>query len=167
VPTRLSAWIWAAPAVFLLHDTEEILTVSSWLRVHRAELPRVLQSYLEITTRQFALAVLLLFAGFLIAASHGARRARAGRSSLFFLFVAGALVGNAITHLVQAAIFRGYTPGVVSALLLVLPYGYLLGERLDASGFARRRTWAIAVAVGAVAQAPIAALALMLVQAFS
>ena len=161
---RVSAWIWAGPAVFLLHDAEEILTVAAWLREHGAELPRVLQPYLAVTTRQFTMAVLLLFVGFLAAAMHGARRARDGRSSAVFLFVAGALVGNAVTHLAQAALFRGYTPGVASALFVVLPYGYLLGERLHASGLVRRRAWFAAVAVGTVAQAPIAALALLAVR---
>ena len=161
---RLSGWIWAGPGVFLLHDTEEVLTVAPWLRAHGAELPRVLQPFLGVTTRQFALAVLFLFLGFLAAAAHGTRRARDGHSPAVFLFVAGALVGNALTHLAQAALFGGYTPGVVTALLVVLPYGYLLGERLHASGLASRRTWASAVAVGTVAQFPIAALALRAVQ---
>ncbi len=162
--SRISAWILAGPAVFLVHDTEEILTVSSWIRAHRAELPRVLQPFLGITTRQFAVAVSLLFVGFLAAAIHGARRARERRSSAVFLLVAGALVGNALTHLAQAAFFRGYTPGVVTALFVVLPYGYLLGERLQASGLVPRRTWLAAVAVGTVAQVPIAVLALLAVR---
>ncbi|HKP16472.1 MAG TPA: HXXEE domain-containing protein [Gemmatimonadaceae bacterium] len=161
---RPSAWIWAGPAVFLLHDTEEILTVSSWIRAHGAELPRVLQPLLGVTTRQFAVAVLFLFIGFLAAAIHGARRAREGRSSAVFLLVAGALIGNALTHLAQAALFRGYTPGIVTALFVVLPYGYLLGERLHASGLVRRRTWFAAVALGIVAQVPIALLALLAVR---
>ena len=161
---RPSAWILAGPAVFLIHDTEEILTASSWIRAHGSELPRVLQSFLGITTAKFAVAVLLLFVGFLAAAIHGAHRARDGRSSAVFLLVAGALVGNALTHLAQAALFRGYTPGVVTALFVVLPYGYLLGERLQASGLVPRRTWFAAVAVGIVAQVPLALLALLAVR---
>jgi len=58
--SRISAWILASPAVFLPHDTEEILTVSSWIRAHRADLPRVLQPLLDITTGKFAVAVLIL-----------------------------------------------------------------------------------------------------------
>lgn len=160
---QIIGWIWAAPVVFLVHDTEEILTVESWLRAHRSELPTAAQPLATVTTGQFALAVALLFVGFLAVTVHAVRQARRGRASVPFLLVAGALVANGLTHLVQAAYFRGYTPGVVTALLVVLPYGYLLGARLLATGFITRRTLLGAIAAGAVAQIPIAALALLAV----
>ena len=56
------------------------------------------------------------------------------------------------------------TPGVVTALLVVLPYGYVLGERLRASGLATRRMWAGAIAAWTVVQVPLATLALSAVQ---
>jgi hypothetical protein len=161
---RLTRWIWSGPAIFLLHDVEEVLTIAPWLRAHRAELPAALQPLLGVTTGRFALAVLLLLAGFVAAAAHGARRAGHGRRSVVFLLAAGALVGNGLTHLAQAVFFRAYTPGLVTALLLVLPYGYGLGARLEASGLASRRVWAGAVAAGAVLQAPLVALTLLAVQ---
>ena len=161
---QITGWIWAGPAVFLLHDAEEILTVESWIRAHRTELPAAVQPFATVTTGQFALAVALLFAGVLAAALHAVRRARRGRGSLLFLLVAGALTANGLTHLAQAAYFRGYTPGVVTAFLLVLPYGYLLGTRLLATELASRRALVGAIAAGAVAQIPIAALALLAVR---
>ena len=161
---RTRGWIWAGPAVFLLHDAEEVLTIESWLREHGTELPPLVHRFLGVTARQFALAVLLLFAGFLAAAAHAAWRAQRARASLVFLLLAGTLVGNGLTHIAQAVLFRGYTPGVVTALLVVLPYGYVLGERLRASGLATRRMWAVAIAAGTVVQIPLAALMLSAVQ---
>lgn len=161
---HIIGWIWGAPVVFLVHDAEEILTVEPWLRAHRAELPSVVQPFTAVTTGQFALAVALLFVGFLAVTVHAVRQARRGRAPVPFLLVAGALVANGLTHLVQAALFRGYTPGVVTTLLVVLPYGYLLGARLLASGLVTRRTLVGAVAAGAFAQIPIAALALLAVR---
>ena len=161
---HITGWIWAGPVVFLLHDAEEILTVESWYRAHRADLPAQVQPFATVTTGQFALAVALLFVGLLAAAIHAVRQARRGRASVPFLLVAGALTANGLTHLAQAAYFRGYTPGVVTALLLVLPYGYLLGTRLLAVGLATRRALVTAVATGAVAQIPIAVLALLAVR---
>jgi hypothetical protein len=73
---HVGRWIWAGPVVFFIHDAEEILTVAPWLRDHRAELPMVVRPFSGITTTEFALAVLLLFLGFLAAAAHGAPRAR-------------------------------------------------------------------------------------------
>ena len=161
---HITGWIRAAPVVFLVHDAEEILTVEPWLRTHRGELPAVVQPFAAVTTAQFALAVGMLFVGFLAVAAHGARQARRGRASVPFLLVAGALVANGLTHLAQAAYFRGYSPGVVTALVLVLPYGYLLGARLLASGLVTRRALAGALAAGAITQVPIAALALLAVR---
>ena len=161
---HVGRWIWAGPAVFLMHDAEEILTVAPWLRDHRAELPSVLRPFTGITTAEFALAVLVLFLGFLAVAAHGARRARQGRTSIPFLLVAGTFVANGITHLGQAALLRGYTPGAVTALLLVLPYGVLLGEQLRRRGLVTRGTWVGVVAAGALLQVPIVALVLLAVR---
>jgi hypothetical protein len=159
----VAGWIWAAPAVFLVHDAEEILTVEPRLRAHRTELPAVFQPFGTITERQFTLAVALLFVGVVDVAAHGVRQARRGRASLPFMLVVGALLANGLTHLGQATYFRGYTPGVVTACLLVIPYGYLLAARLLATGLVTRRNLAGAVAAGAVVQSPIAALALLAV----
>lgn len=158
---RMEWWILAAPLVFLIHDSEELLTMERWLRDHRDELPAVVRSALGVTMEQFAVAVLVLFVAIVVAAAHGAHRARQGRGSLIFLVVAGMLVGNALTHLAQAAFFRGYTPGVLTAALLVLPWGYSLGRRLQARHLATRRGWLLAIAIGVVAQLPIAALVLL------
>jgi hypothetical protein len=84
--------------------------------------------------------------------------------SVPFLLVAGAFVANGITHLGQAALLRGYTPGVVTALLVVLPYGVLLGEQLRRSGLVTRRRWVGAIAAGAVLQVPLVVLVLLAVQ---
>lgn len=67
----------------------------------------------------------------------------------------GALVANGVTHLAQAVLFRGYTPGLLTAALLVIPYGIGLGEELRNSGLASRRTWLAMVALGALVQVPI------------
>jgi hypothetical protein len=162
--THVERWIWAGPVLFLIHDTEEILTIAPWLRDHGAELPSVLRRFSGITTGEFALAVLVLFLGFLAVAAHGARRARQGRVSVPFLLVAGAFAGNGITHLGQAALLGGYTPGLVTALLMVLPYGVLLGEQMRRTGLVTRRTWVGAVAAGVVLQVPLILLVLLAVQ---
>lgn len=160
----VARWMWAGPALFVVHDAEEILTVAPWLRAHQAELPSIVRPFAGITTGEFSIAVLLLFVGFLAVAAHGARRARQARLSLPFLLVAGAFAANGITHLGQAALLRGYTPGVVTALLVVVPYGVLLGERLRRSGLVTRRSWMGAVAAGAVLQIPLVVAVLLAVR---
>lgn len=152
---RISRWIWAAPLVFAVHDGEELLAIVPWLRAHRAILPEIARPLADVTTSQLAAAMLLLFVGLIVAAAHGVRRARRGRRSMLFLLLAGALVGNALTHLGQALIVRGYTPGLATALLVVLPYGYALGRRLEARRMLAMRAWAGFVVLGIVLQVPI------------
>lgn len=152
---RVERWIWAAPVVFLLHDSEELATIVPWLQVHRAQLPAIVQPITVVTTQQFALAVSLLFVGVLLAATHGALRARHGSRSIPFLLIAGALIGNGVTHVMQAVFFGAYTPGLVTAVLLVLPYGFLLGRALEASMLASPRAWFALIALGAIIQVPI------------
>ena len=150
-------WIWAAPLVFIVHDSEEIATIGPWLAAHRAQLPPVVQPLTAVTTAQFTLAVAALFVGVLVAAIHGVVRARRAARSIPFLLIAGALIGNGVTHVMQGVYFRAYTPGLVTAVLLVLPYGVLLGRALQAAGLVSRNEWLAAIALGAVLQGPIVA----------
>jgi hypothetical protein len=152
---RVERWIWAAPVVFLIHDAEEITTVAPWLQAHRALLPAIVQPLTRVTTAQFALAVGVLFVAVCLAAAHGASRARHGARSVPFLLTSGALVANGLTHVMQAIFVGGYTPGVVTAVLLVIPYGVVLGRAMEASMLASRRTWLGAIAAGAIIQVPI------------
>jgi hypothetical protein len=158
---RLTTWIWLAPVVFLLHDAEELATIAPWLRAHAAQLPAILQLHTAtVTTRGMATSVAVLLVALVLAAWHGARRARVGRRSWPFLVAAGALAGNALTHVGQAVYFRGYTPGLVTALILCAPYALLLARALGRAELLTRRAAVALLLVGVVIQAPIAVAAL-------
>jgi hypothetical protein len=159
---RITRWIWAAPAVFAVHDGEELLTIVPWLHAHRTLLPDIVQPLADVTTSQLALGMLVLFAGLVVAAAHGARRARRGTRSILFLLLAGALVGNALTHVGQAVALHGYTPGLATALLVVLPYGLGLGRRLASARMLSAIAWLGFVALGIVLQLPIIVATLLL-----
>jgi hypothetical protein len=163
--STVTRWIWAAPAVFVVHDGEELATMMPWLRRHRDVLPDIAQSVADVPTRQLALAMLLLLLGLLAAAWDGARRARRGARPTVFLLLAGALAGNGVSHLGQALLFRGYTPGLATALLVVLPYAFGLGRQLESAHMVSARAWAGFVALGIVLQVPIILLTLLLAAA--
>jgi hypothetical protein len=158
---RVVGWIWLGPVAFLVHDAEEIVTVVPWLHAHREQLPAFLRPLATIDTGQCAAAVAVLFAGYVLAAWHGAWAVRRGRRPLPFLVVTGALVANALTHILQALYFGGYTPGVVTALSVTLPYGYAAGRALRHHGVASAASLRWAVAAGLVLQVPLVLLALL------
>ena len=159
-PARLARWIWAGPLAFALHDSEEIATLAPWAGEHRSELPALAQSLADLTTEQFALAVVCLLAGYLAAAWHGMRAVHSGRRPLPFLIVSGMFVGNGVTHVMQALYFREYVPGVVTAVLISLPYGLILMTILSQSRITSRATFALLVLLGIGLQLPVTLLAL-------
>ncbi|MGG1612200.1 MULTISPECIES: HXXEE domain-containing protein [Paenibacillus] len=130
----LSSLVWLFLVVFVIHDMEEIIWVGPWAKRNRqkvvaavpASLKRSLTQMLDITSGQFAVAVLLEFIVFvpftLIAAEQGRYFIFLAFNTLFFLHV--------FTHVAQSLYLKMYTPGVVTAILIVLPYSLLLFNRL-------------------------------------
>jgi hypothetical protein len=153
--------MWLGPVAFVVHDAEEVLVFETWMRRHAGALPAPVRPLLEaMDTRQFALAVLVLLAGYIVATALGVRALRSARRPWLYLVVTGAFVGNGLTHLLQAAAFGGYTPGVVTAAVVSIPYGWATGRALVADGIVPRRLLLVLVGAGVALQVPLAWLAL-------
>lgn len=153
--------LWSVPLVFVLHDAEEILTMERWTTAHRDALPEVVRPFLPIPTGEFTLSVLLILAALLILSFLDVLRLRAGKPVAWSLLAAATLVANALTHPLQALVMRGYTPGVVSAVVLGVPYGAWLWRQGVHGGWLNVRRAALLLVTGLVLQAPVAALALL------
>jgi hypothetical protein len=161
---RSIRWVWLGPAAFLVHDAEEVLVFAGWLRRHAHELPAPVRLVVfeGLGTRQLASAVAVLLAGYVVAAALGARALARGRRPWPYLLITGAFVGNGLTHLLQAAVFGGYTPGVVTAALVSLPYGWRAGRALLQDAVVPGPLLATLLGVGVALQVPLAWLALQL-----
>jgi hypothetical protein len=139
---ELSAVIWLFPVVFMLHDLEEIITVEKWLATNKkrvmnglpAGLVRFLEPSLRMTTAQFAAAVTCLFVILSLATLLAAVTLPEGTYLPVFLVCLHVLFLNVFSHLGHTLQFRCYTPGVVTAVLVVLPYALYAYYRLLASG---------------------------------
>ena len=120
------AFVLHLPLAFVLHDAEEIAVQGRWIRTHGAELSRRFPKFEPMIarlgalgTRGFAiaaaeeLAVLLAVTAYVLVGGTGAAEVWGA------LFLAFSL--HLIVHVVQAAMVRGYVPGLVTSLLL-LPY---------------------------------------------
>jgi len=150
----LTTLIWLFLVAFLLHDLEEIIWIGPWIRQNKSkvlqQVPRTvsrrLESMLRINSSQFGVAVLLEFVVFIpfvyIAAEYGQYFMFLAFNTLFLLHV--------FTHIGQSLYLRMYTPGVVSAVCITLPYGIYLFYRLLNEGIV---TWAevlVSIPVGLV-----------------
>ncbi len=114
------------PLAFMLHDAEEIAVQRRWMQAHGAELARRFPKFRAIIARLSALGT----GAFAIAAAEELVVLLAATAYVLVggawatevwgaLFLAFSL--HLIIHVVQAAMVRGYVPGLVTSLLL-LPY---------------------------------------------
>ncbi len=134
--------VWLFPIIFMFHDFEEILTVEKWVKRNRDfvfhKIPPSLHKYFystfQMTTVQFAQDVFWIFlvitAATIIAVLF---------SFYFpFLILLALFFAHVFTHIGQAVYLGKYTPGVITAIGLVLPYSLyayyrLLGEAVITS----------------------------------
>jgi hypothetical protein len=159
---RSVRWIALGPLAFLVHDAEELLTFGPWLRRHEESLPGIVRTLFGgVSIPQFGAAVAVLLLGYVAASALGVRSVHRGERPWPYLVVTGAFVGNAVTHVLQSAMFRGYTPGVATAVLVSLPYGWMAARAIAAESVATRSTLGWTAAAGIVIQVPLALLALL------
>jgi hypothetical protein len=144
---KLKTILLLSPLFFLLHNFEEALTMYRFIQTHLDRLPapiRLLETTLQLTQFGFTTSIVvitLLFAAISLAAvSSSSPRWVRGMWGILM----AALCANAVLHIAQGLWFWGYTPGLITALLLQLPLTLLaLVESVKNGVFTRRAaiTW--------------------------
>jgi Protein of unknown function with HXXEE motif len=144
---------WGLFTAWVVHDTEEVLTATWWSRQTttklRAEgLPGWLVDSVTTTTARFAVAAAVVGVAVLLVTRHGLHTA--GRSPVF---QAAVLVfgWHGLVHVGQAAILRGYVPGLVNAVLVVVPYAVWAWRAAGRTAEAHRPSIAVVIGVAVVA----------------
>ena len=131
--------LWLLPLIFIIHDGEELFTMPAWIARHRREfdqLARMNETAAEIlrslpaTTAQVAVAIgciLLLF----VVVTAGASLSK-GRG--FWLYAYATLLGvlflHVFTHIAQTILVGGYAPGVIGAVVGIIPGALYIYKRL-------------------------------------
>jgi hypothetical protein len=153
----LRALIWSFPVVFLVHDSEEVLTAERFWRETRDSLPipSAIKNRIEITTPHMAAAVLCVFAVVLSASYVAAKPPiRSSWRVEFFNAAVAALFMNALQHTAQTLVIRKYTPGVVSALVVSLPYSAYVFHRFCKEGLIGRGDLRRSLKIGGASAIP-------------
>ncbi|WP_336210502.1 HXXEE domain-containing protein [Nonomuraea sp. LPB2021202275-12-8] len=134
---------WGLLAAWAVHDAEELATMARWTRSARPRLeqrfPGVPWQRLEVSQRHVNVAIGLM--GGVIAAASAAG-ARSGGRSPAFQSVLLAFGAHGAMHLAQGAVTRGYTPGLVTAPVVVIPFSVWAWRRLKAAGVPVSAGWA-------------------------
>ncbi|WP_253191863.1 HXXEE domain-containing protein [Siminovitchia sp. FSL H7-0308] len=126
--------IWLFLVAFMLHDFEEIIRIEPWMRKYYDQIElkipekfrKDVQSFSQITSSQFAVAVCIEFIVFVPFTFMAAEKGQ----YLFFLGFNTVLLLHVFMHVGQALYVKMLVPGVVTAVGITLPYSVYLFYRL-------------------------------------
>jgi hypothetical protein len=148
----LNLVIWAFPLAFLVHDFEELVTMERFRHENLERFPKFLRNIATITTRQFTLAVGILLVLTLFASYLATRPQR--MVDLFTITLATFLV-HILGHVAQTIYFRRYTPGLITSVLVVLPYSLYGFHRLFTANLIVGDSFTTSILVGALLFVPL------------
>jgi hypothetical protein len=135
-----------------------------WIAEHRPLLERIAHTgaparrvvaNLPTTTAQVAVAVAGELAVLLLATVLFSRGLRPGPAVYFYAAALGVFTAHSLTHLAQTVLLGAYTPGVVTAVLIVPAAGVYLYKRLFEAGLLSRRSAWLSGLAGAVGIVPL------------
>ena len=116
--------LWLVPIFMTIHNLEEAPFMERWSRQLPMKLP------FSITTRQFVIAVTFItIAGFII--TYVGLEYLANQTGYWLVLgMQAILLFNAfIPHIATTIRFRMYSPGVITAVLIMLPFSFYLFRR--------------------------------------
>jgi hypothetical protein len=133
--------VWLLPLAFVVHECEELLTMPGWMAAHPGLIEGLLQR-LGITahapvglgTGAIAAAMLVLLLLFVAVTAAASSPALRGAAIYPYCLLLGGFLVHGFGHLGQAVLLGFYVPGLVTALLVVIPaslylYACLLASR--------------------------------------
>jgi hypothetical protein len=155
IPFRLLLWL--VPVFFMLHNMEEAPFMESWSK----RLP--VKFHPTVSTPQFVVAVTFLtLASFLVTYASLAWLPE----SIGYLLVLGMqailFVNAIIPHLATTIRFRLYSPGVVTAVLITMPFSVYLFQRALAEQVLTWRQFWILIGIAPFAMVLLAYLSLQI-----
>lgn len=141
--------LWLVPLLLALHNAEEAVFFPRYLPFVLARLPAAWRAVAgPVTSGQVWLALAIVTAGALGLAVWAQRRPGSATALWLLLLLQATVLLNVLWHTAAAVVlFRGYAPGLVTALLLNLPFSlYLLARAVRERWLSRGALWSLAPA---------------------
>ena len=135
--------LWLIPAFLLLHNTEEALAFQHYLPQIVGHISRWGPGIIHISYSQILLALTLATLIPLALVAWAVRRPDQASALWFALLVQVVVLLNVFSHLAAALfVMRGYSPGLLTAMLINLPFSlYLLRRAASEQWLSRRALW--------------------------
>lgn len=156
---KIKKLLWMFPIVFLLHDVEEILTVEKFI------LPLPFQVTKEEFTFAFSLLWVIVTGGCLVTAANK-RFLGMAPSSFLMLMVGGIFLANGIGHVLQGIFFQRYVPGLITAVILLIPFCVYSIRVLLLTKMMKRKQIPLYIMLGFILQTPFAFIVLLIARYF-
>jgi hypothetical protein len=116
--------LWLVPIFFMIHNIEEAPFMESWSK----RLPLKIQP--AVWTRQFVIAVIFLSLAGCLLTYYGVKYLANQTGYFLVLELQAILLFNAfIPHIASTIRFSMYSPGVVTATVITLPFSFYLFRR--------------------------------------
>ncbi|KQL52426.1 hypothetical protein AN964_01955 [Heyndrickxia shackletonii] len=123
--------VWLFPIIFAIHDFEEIIVVEKWIAKNKQDLvhklPKRAKNFFEknfaMKTDQFSIVVFAEFIIISLATLFVFLNGFTGFYKWFYLGLFAVLFLHSFTHIGQAILLRRYTPGVITSIFFLIPYG--------------------------------------------
>lgn len=130
--------VWLLPLAFVVHDSEELLTMPGWMAAHPGLIEGLLQKLgvtapVGLGTGAIATALLVLLLLFVAVTAAASSPALRGAAIYPYCVILGGFLVHGFGHLGQAVLLGSYVPGLVTALLVVIPASLFLFACLLAS----------------------------------
>lgn len=153
--------LWLVPVFLTIHNIEEAPFMENWYKRLPLKIP------LTITTRQFVIAVTFItVAGFVIT-YFGVEYLANQAGYLLVLGMQAILLFNAfVPHILTTIRFRMYSPGVITAILIMLPFSFYLFRRAFGENILNGTQFWIMLGIAPFAVAIIAFVSLQIGKAF-
>jgi hypothetical protein len=138
--------LWLVPLLLTIHNAEEALFFPRYLPFVLSRLPAGWQALAApLTTGQVWSALAVVTASAFAVAWWADLRPDSALALWLLLLIQATVLLNAVWHTAAAVVlFRGYAPGLVTALLLNLPFSIYLLRRASAEGWlSRQALWAL------------------------
>lgn len=154
--------LWLVPMFLAIHNMEEAPFMERWSKRLPIKIP------LTITTRQFVIAVTFLTVAAFALTYFGVEYVANRAGYLIVLAIQVIMLFNAfVPHIATTIRFRMYSPGVITAILLILPFSFYVFRRaFDENILTWAQFW-ILLGIAPVAVAIIAFISLQIGKALS
>jgi hypothetical protein len=132
--------LWLVPVLVTIHNLEEALFMQTFIQIRNASVPGPLRDLLPpITYRQFLISLIIVTIIPYVIAWLGNLEQEGSRTVYLLLGFQVIMLFNVLAHIMMATIIGGYAPGVVTAVVVNLPFSlYLLHRAVKQKWVSRR-----------------------------